>query len=297
MLPSTAPTPQRSGAGRSRCRRRAASPCEGDLDRPAGLEEDERDAPRPTSSAAQRGRLVDVTARRPRRRARTESPAGVLDVRVQVEQQRAARAGRRPTSRTARRGRPRPRRATPPSAGPSDERDREGDVERRVGRSLGLLGAPARDGPRDPSPLAGRLGDSHARARRAPPPVRSSALRPARRCRRAPRAQDGGQREVPQQDARAPPSRRPRRSTARSARCGAREASTRATSAGTTNAGRAWPAKSSAATASALWVWSKTASDSATHPEPRAQAVDRVRGDDPPQPRRAPTHESHGCPS
>ena len=44
------------------------------------------------------------------------------------------------------------------------------------------------------------------------------------------------------------------------------EASTRAASAGAANAGSAWPEISSAATATALCVWSKTATDSATKP-------------------------------
>ncbi len=78
--------------------------------------------------------------------------------------------------------------------------------------------------------------------------------------------QDRGQPEVPQQHRQhrvvtTPSNRYSPLSTPRR-----REASTRAASAGAANAGSAWPEISSAATATALCVWSKTATDSATKP-------------------------------
>ena len=228
-----------------------------------------------------------------RRRAAHGAAAGLLDVGMQVEQQRAAE---QEGGHVDEQGRRRARRgdARPPDAGPSDEGGGEGDVEGGIGLALGLLGAlvllPRRLAHGDPQ--LHRLCASMAPSR-APP-----------RCAAASWPQRGGaverrqQQHAGSQKCHSEHRERGRRDgleevQRRSARAPRSEASTRATSAGHDERRQRLAGEQQRATASALWVWSKTASDSATTPNQRAQPIDRVGGEDPAQPRPSASVDRH----
>ena len=140
-----------------------------------------------SSSARSDGDLVDVRPGRAQAGAHGVA-AGLLDVRVQVDQQRPADHERADVDEQ-RGGRARPRRPRAAERRSEHERDREGDVERGVRLAFGLLRACLE---RSCSRRAGavRVGAAlrPARARPAPPPRAAARWRRAPPCRRAPPA-------------------------------------------------------------------------------------------------------------
>ena len=231
----------------------------GDLDRPAGLDEDECDR-LGQQQRAQRGSLVNVAPGR-RRRARTESSPACSDVRVQVEQQRPADQERADVDEQ--RGLSARRRGDDAADQRSrHERDREGDVERCVRPALGLLcsAASSSSGGVAPSGALRPVAPTRATSARSSALAASAAVPSIAASSSTPGSQKRHSRTASAAVTTASMKYSALSSEWRS------EDSTRATTAGTTKAGSACQASSSAATASALWVWSKTASERATRP-------------------------------
>ena len=217
------------------------------------------------------------------RRARTESPPASSTCGCRSSSS-APQIRNEPTSMNSAAGAPAAATTAPPSAGPATNAIEKPMFSAALRLAFCLLRAvleaPHRNLPRRPAV------PRPDRARPAPPPRAAARWRPAPPSRRAPPgAARPAARSATASTASAAVATASKKYSALSSLRRA-DASTRAISAGTRNAGSACQANSSAATASALWVWSNTASDSATRPTHDPEPVDRVGGDDPAQPRR-----------
>ena len=254
----------------------------GDLDRRGGLEEHERDRLRRAAARAARAPAL-MCPQAARSRARTDSPAASSTWGCRSSSS-APQIRNEAASMNSAVGAPGPPRSRPPSAGPDHEGRRERDVQRRVGLLLGRLASSARvAASRRPSVLGAPAASRAARAISA----RSSALAASAAVpSSATSTQHRRQPEVPQQDRQRGGRRRASKRYRRAQLAPRRRCLHARDQRGHERTPAAPVRRRAARPPRARCACGRTPPPTARQAEPRAQPVDRVRGEDPAQPRR-----------